>query len=91
MPWSAFTDAPDVRAVVITSAGSRFFSTGAMVGDYWTRYRDDMVGMRAYERALEKTFAEMIHCPKPIIHASTVIALAGQMPSSRGRHRVRWR
>jgi len=27
-----------------------------------------MTGMRAYERALEKTFAEMIHCPKPIIH-----------------------
>lgn len=61
-------DAPDVRAVVITSAGNRFFSTGGDVGDYWTRYRDDMVGMRAYERAMEKTFSEMIHCPKPIIH-----------------------
>jgi len=44
------------------------FRPAAIVGDYWTRYRDDMVGMRAYERALEKTFAEMIHCPKPIIH-----------------------
>ena len=54
--------------VVITAAGSRFFSTGGDVGDYSTRYSDDMVGMRAYERALEKTFAEMIHCPKPIIH-----------------------
>src|ERR1700730_9342923 len=52
-------DAPDVRAVVLTSAGSRFFSTGGDVGDYWTRYRDDMIGMRAYERALEKTIDKM--------------------------------
>ena len=61
-------DAPNVRVVVLTAAGQRFFSTGGDVGDYWTRYRDDMVGMRAYERAMEKTFSEMIHCPKPIIH-----------------------
>jgi enoyl-CoA hydratase/carnithine racemase len=61
-------EAPDARVVVVTAAGERFFSTGGDVGDYWTRYRDDMVGMRAYERALEKIFAEMIHCPKPIIH-----------------------
>jgi enoyl-CoA hydratase/carnithine racemase len=61
-------DASNVRVVVITAAGQRFFSTGGDVGDYWTRYRDDMVGMRAYERAMEKTFSEMIHCPKPIIH-----------------------
>lgn len=61
-------DAPNARVVVLTAAGQRFFSTGGDVGDYWTRYRDDMIGMRAYERAMEKTFGEMIHCPKPIIH-----------------------
>lgn len=61
-------DAAQVRVVVLTAAGDRFFCTGGDVGDYYTRYRDDMTGMRAYERAMEKTFAEMIHCPKPIIH-----------------------
>src|SRR5258708_8773598 len=61
-------DAPDVRAVVLTSAGSRFFSTGGDVGDYWTRYRDDMVEIRPYQRALTKTFPQLIPCPTPIIH-----------------------
>jgi len=61
-------NAPGVRAVVLTAAGSRFFCTGGDVNDYYTRYRDDMVGMRAYERAMERTFAEIIHCPKPVIH-----------------------
>ena len=42
--------------------------TGGDVGDYHQRYSDDMIGMRSYERALENTFAEIIHCPKPVIH-----------------------
>lgn len=61
-------EGPGVRSVVITAAGTRFFSTGGDVGDYHQRYSDDMIGMRSYERALEKTFAEIIHCPKPVIH-----------------------
>lgn len=60
-------DGPGVRSVVITAAGSRFFSTGGDVVDYNTRYMDDMVGMRAYERAMERTFSEIMHCPKPVI------------------------
>lgn len=61
-------EGPGVRSVVITAAGSRFFSTGGDVNDYNQRYSDDMIGMRSYERALERTFAEIIHCPKPVIH-----------------------
>ncbi len=61
-------EAPGVRSVVITAAGSRFFSTGGDVNDYHLRYADDMIGMRSYERALERVFWEMIHCPKPVIH-----------------------
>lgn len=61
-------EGPGVRCVVITSAGNRFFSTGGDVGDYHQRYGDDMIGMRSYERALERTFGEIIHCPKPVIH-----------------------
>lgn len=60
-------DGPGIRSVVITSAGSRFFSTGGDVVDYNTRYMDDMTGMRAYERAMERTFSEIMHCPKPVI------------------------
>jgi enoyl-CoA hydratase/carnithine racemase len=47
-------DAPDVRAVVLTSAGSRFFSTGDDVGDYWTRYRDDMEGEAELAKLLKQ-------------------------------------
>lgn len=61
-------DAVDVRAVVITASGDRFFCTGGDVRDYHTRYRDDMIGMRAYERAMERCFSEILHCPKPVIH-----------------------
>ncbi len=61
-------EGPGVRSVVITAAGGRFFSTGGDVNDYHLRYSDDMIGMRSYERALERTFAEIIHCPKPVIH-----------------------
>jgi enoyl-CoA hydratase/carnithine racemase len=60
-------EGPGVRCVVITSQGNRFFSTGGDVRDYHQRYSDDMIGMRSYERALEKTFGEIIHCPKPVI------------------------
>ena len=61
-------DAPGIRSVVLTAAGSRFFSTGGDVVDYNTRYMDDLTGMRAYERAMERTFSEIMHCPKPVIH-----------------------
>jgi 1,4-dihydroxy-2-naphthoyl-CoA synthase len=61
-------EAPGVRSVVITAAGERFFSTGGDVNDYHLKYSDDMIGMRSYERALERVFAEIIHCPKPVIH-----------------------
>lgn len=61
-------EGPGVRSVVITSAGTRFFSTGGDVGDYHQKYTDDMIGMRSYERALERAFWEIIHCPKPVIH-----------------------
>lgn len=61
-------EGPGVRSVVITAAGNRFFSTGGDVNDYHLRYSDDMIGMRSYERALERTFAEILHCPKPVIH-----------------------
>jgi enoyl-CoA hydratase/carnithine racemase len=61
-------EAPGVRSVVITAAGNRFFSTGGDVNDYHLKYSDDMIGMRSYERALERVFWEMIHCPKPVIH-----------------------
>jgi enoyl-CoA hydratase/carnithine racemase len=61
-------EGPGVRSVVITAAGGRFFSTGGDVGDYHQKYNDDMIGMRSYERALERVFSEMIHCPKPVIH-----------------------
>jgi enoyl-CoA hydratase/carnithine racemase len=61
-------DASGIRSVVLTAAGNRFFCTGGDVGDYHERYRDNMKGMRAYERAMERTFMEMIHCPKPIIN-----------------------
>src|SRR5258708_16486423 len=54
------TDAPDVRAVVITSAGDRFFSTGADVGDYCTRYPDHLIAMPASHPPLNKTFPTMI-------------------------------
>lgn len=60
-------EGPGVRCVVITAEGERFFSTGGDVRDYHQRYSDDMIGMRSYERALEKTFGEIIHCPKPVI------------------------
>jgi enoyl-CoA hydratase/carnithine racemase len=61
-------EGPGIRSIVITAAGGRFFSTGGDVSDYHQRYNDDMIGMRSYERALERTFAEIIHCPKPVIH-----------------------
>ena len=61
-------DGPGIRSVVITAAGSRFFSTGGDVVDYNTRYTDDLIGMKAYERAMERTFSEIMHCPKPVIH-----------------------
>lgn len=61
-------EGPGVRSVVITADGNRFFSTGGDVNDYHLRYSDDMIGMRSYERALERVFAEIIHCPKPVIH-----------------------
>lgn len=61
-------EGPGVRSVVITALGERFFSTGGDVNDYHERYSDDMIGMRSYERALERTFAEILHCPKPVIH-----------------------
>ncbi len=61
-------EAPGIRSVVITAAGNRFFSTGGDVNDYHLKYSDDMIGMRSYERALERVFAEIIHCPKPVIH-----------------------
>lgn len=61
-------DAKDIRCAVVTATGERFFCTGGDVRDYHTRYRDDMVGMRAYERAMERTFSEILHCPKPVIH-----------------------
>jgi enoyl-CoA hydratase/carnithine racemase len=61
-------DATGVRSVVLTAAGNRFFCTGGDVSDYYSRYRDDMKGMRGYLRAMERTFAEIIHCPKPVIH-----------------------
>lgn len=61
-------EGPGVRSVVITAAGNRFFSTGGDVGDYHQKYNDDMIGMRSYERALERLFWEIIHCPKPVIH-----------------------
>ncbi|MBS0446910.1 MAG: enoyl-CoA hydratase/isomerase family protein [Proteobacteria bacterium] len=61
-------EGPGIRCVVLTAAGNRFFSTGGDVGDYHQRYSDDMIGMRSYERALEKTFGEIIHCPKPVIN-----------------------
>ena len=61
-------EGPGVRSVVITAAGGRFFSTGGDVNDYHLKYSDDMIGMRSYERMLERTFAEIIHCPKPVIH-----------------------
>lgn len=61
-------DAPGIRVVVLTAAGDRFFCTGGDVGDYHERYRDNMKGMRAYERAMERTFMEMVQCSKPIIH-----------------------
>jgi enoyl-CoA hydratase/carnithine racemase len=61
-------DAPGIRVVVLTAAGNRFFCTGGDIGDYHQRYRDNMKGVRAYERAMERTFSEMIHCSKPIIH-----------------------
>lgn len=61
-------DAIDIRSAVITSEGNRFFCTGGDVKDYYTRYRDDMIGMRAYERAMERCFSEIVHCPKPVIH-----------------------
>lgn len=61
-------DAIDIRSVVITAEGERFFCTGGDVQDYYTRYRDDMIGMRAYERAMERCFSEIMHCPKPVIH-----------------------
>ncbi len=61
-------DASGIRSVVLTAAGSRFFSTGGDVVDYNTRYMDDLTGMRAYERAMERTFSEIMHCPKPVIH-----------------------
>jgi enoyl-CoA hydratase/carnithine racemase len=61
-------DGPGVRSVVITAAGSRFFSTGGDVVDYNTRYTDDLIGMKSYERAMERTFSEIMHCPKPVIH-----------------------
>ena len=61
-------EAPGIRSVVITAAGDRFFSTGGDVNDYHLKYSDDMIGMRSYERALERVFAEIIHCPKPVIH-----------------------
>jgi enoyl-CoA hydratase/carnithine racemase len=50
-------DGPGVRSVVITAVGSRFFSTGGDVVDYDARYTDDMIGMRAYERAMERLFS----------------------------------
>jgi len=61
-------EGPGVRSVVLTAAGGRFFSTGGDVGDYHQKYNDDMIGMRSYERALERVFSEIIHCPKPVIH-----------------------
>ncbi len=61
-------DSVGIRAAIITATGDRFFCTGGDVRDYHTRYRDDMIGMRAYERAMERTFAEILHCPKPVIH-----------------------
>ncbi len=61
-------DGPGIRSVVITAAGSRFFSTGGDVVDYNTRYTDDLIGMKSYERAMERTFSEIMHCPKPVIH-----------------------
>lgn len=61
-------DAIDIRCAVITASGDRFFCTGGDVRDYHTLYRDDMIGMRAYERAMERTFSEILHCPKPVIH-----------------------
>ena len=61
-------EGPGVRSVVLTAAGGRFFSTGGDVNDYHLKYNDDMIGMRSYERALERVFAEIIHCPKPVIH-----------------------
>lgn len=61
-------EGPGIRSVVITAAGNRFFSTGGDVVDYNTRYTDDLTGMKSYERAMEKTFSEILHCPKPVIH-----------------------
>jgi len=61
-------DSTGIRAAVLTAAGDRFFCTGGDVRDYNTRYRDDMIGMRAYERAMERCFGEILHCPKPVIH-----------------------
>ena len=46
-----------------------------------------MIGMRSYERALERTFSEMIHCPKPMIHRiNGDCRRRGQCLSSRGGH-----
>ena len=68
MRWCASAMRPDVRVVVITAAGS------ALLLDRRRRRRLlDALPRRhgrhaCLRRALEKTFAEMIHCPKPIIH-----------------------
>ncbi len=61
-------EGPGIRSVVLTATGSRFFSTGGDVVDYNTRYTDDLIGMKSYERAMERTFWEILHCPKPVIH-----------------------
>lgn len=61
-------EGPGIRSVVITAAGKRFFSTGGDVTDYNLRYVDDLTGMKSYERAMERTFSEIMHCPKPVIH-----------------------
>lgn len=60
-------EGPGIRSVVITAVGSRFFSTGGDVVDYNTRYLNDLTGMKSYERAMERTFSEIMHCPKPVI------------------------
>ncbi|MCU1280839.1 MAG: serine/threonine protein kinase, partial [bacterium] len=52
-----------------SAAGARAAALLCEIGDiYEKRLSDDDSARRSYERALERVFAEIIHCPKPVIH-----------------------
>ncbi len=81
-------DSPDVRAVVIAAAGSRF-SSGADLG-HFVRYLEagDVPRVVDTVRASQDLFAQIAKCPKPVVAAVQGAAVGGGAELALACHRI---